>query len=180
MEEALRIDNGKLVCNSAFCKTFIHCGEPSAGSMPLTQRRRSEERAYISLTQELPSVGRSIGAEDAAFDQRVIRALKIVSSSSMTSISVKTVAAELNISPSRFRDLFKEQVGMPFHKYDVSLRLERAWALINTTACTAQEAARSAGFTDMCNFHRAFKRHYGVTPGSIKARRLSIESRSPH
>jgi len=102
-------------------------------------------------------------------DGRVAMALELMMTSSSQSVSVKSVAAVVNISPSRLRHLFKEEVGIPFHKYEVILRLERVRTLLRTIDCSVKEAARMAGFMDLSNFTNAFKRVYGITPGAFKS-----------
>jgi AraC-like DNA-binding protein len=115
----------------------------------------------------------TIPFRESTIDSRIAKALQIILSSSIQSNSVKSVAAVLNLSPSRMRDLFKEQVGMPFHKYEIMLRLERARTLLCTAKCSVEEAARIANFMDVSNFTKAFKRSYGVTPGRMKTGTLA-------
>jgi len=115
----------------------------------------------------------SVPLMESTVDARIARALEIILSSSIHTNSVKSMAAVLNLSPSRLRDLFKEQVGMPFHKYEIMLRLERARTLLCTAKCSVQEAARIANFMDVSNFTKAFKRSYGVTPGRMKTGTLA-------
>lgn len=101
-------------------------------------------------------------------DDRIAMVIELMISSPMKSISVDSVAALLSISPSRLRHLFREQVGIPIHKYEVMLRLERVKLLLRTTDCSVKETARMLGFMDMSNFSHMFKKAYGVTPGTVR------------
>jgi AraC family transcriptional regulator of arabinose operon len=109
------------------------------------------------------------GLISSNIDERIAMVLKLMISSPMRSIPVESVAALLGLSPSRLRHLFKEQVGVAFHKYEVMLRLERVRLLLRTTDCRVKEAARMLGFVDMSNFTYMFKRAYGMTPGAIRS-----------
>ena len=102
-------------------------------------------------------------------DERIVMVLELMMASPMKSISVPSTAAILQLSPSRLRHLFKEQVGVSLHKYEVLLRLERVRMLLRTTDCTVKEASRILGFKDTGNFGHLFKRTYGVTPGKDRS-----------
>jgi AraC-like DNA-binding protein len=111
------------------------------------------------------------GSPGSNIDQRIAIVIEFMIASPMKSISVESVAALLSLSPSRLRHLFKEQVGIPMHKYEVMLRLERVRLLLRTTDCSVKETARMLGFVDMSNFNHMFKRAYGVTPGAVRGER---------
>ena len=102
-------------------------------------------------------------------DERIAMVLELMVSSQTGSVPVKSVAAVTNLSPSRLRHLFKEEVGTSFHRYGLMLRLERVRLLLCTTDCTVKEAARMVGFVDLSNLTNAFKRTYGATPGALRA-----------
>ena len=135
--------------------------------------RRVEEQVNSVLREALANqVKTSYGVNvppSSSIDDRIAMVLELMVSSSIRSVSVESAAAVLNISSSRLRHLFKEQVGIPFHKYEIMMRLERVRLLLRTTDCSVKEAARMLGFVDMSNFSHMFKRTYGVTPGSVKA-----------
>jgi AraC-like DNA-binding protein len=94
--------------------------------------------------------------------------LELMLASPNKSVPVDSTAAILHISPSRLRHLFKEQVGIPFHRYEVLLRLDQVRMLLRTTDCTVKEASKIAGFKDTGNFGHLYKRTFGVTPGSTR------------
>jgi AraC family transcriptional regulator, arabinose operon regulatory protein len=105
----------------------------------------------------------------ATVDERIAMVLELMVTSQTGSVPVKSVAAVTNLSPSRLRHLFKEEVGTSFHRYGLLLRLERVRLLLCTTDCTVKEAARMVGFMDLSNLTNAFKRTYGATPGALRA-----------
>src|SRR5450432_665636 len=65
-------------------------------------------------------------------DRRVKKILEYIASSPIDA-TLDSAAAAVLISPSRLRHLFKEQVGLSFHKYLINVRLERARHLLSTT-----------------------------------------------
>ena len=54
------------------------------------------------------------------------RALTLVDRNFAKDLTDAAVAQQLGLSTSHFRFLFKQATGQPFHKYLVSLRLEKA------------------------------------------------------
>jgi len=82
-------------------------------------------------------------------------------------LSLLQLASLSNLSLHRFATAFREQVGMPPHRYQCHLRLEHARSLLNQGVSPA-DAAIEVGFFDQSHLSRHFKRRYGVTPGRAK------------
>lgn len=82
--------------------------------------------------------------------------------------SLTALAADAALSPSRFRHLVSERVGMPLRPYVRWLRLQRA---LESAARGANltEAAQSAGFADAAHLTRTMRRHFGVPPSAVVA-----------
>jgi transcriptional regulator GlxA family with amidase domain len=114
--------------------------------------RRSSEAEEANLRAHLTEKFRnSIDlnvSHGLKLDERVAFVLEMMHSSSNRSVPVKSVAAMLGISPSRLRHLFKEQLGISLHKYEIFLRLEHVRLILRTTDCCVKQAARFAGFSD--------------------------------
>lgn len=102
------------------------------------------------------------------YNCRIKKVLDFIESSPIESVSLEAAAAVLRISPSRFRHLFKDYVGVSFHKYVIRLRLERAHHLLRTTSFTVEKIAGMLGIQDLSHFARDFKRAYGVSPGATR------------
>ncbi len=99
---------------------------------------------------------------------RIKKVLDFLESTPSEFISLESASAVLSISPSRFRHLFKDYVGVSFHKYVIRLRLERAHHLLRTTSFTVEKIAGMLGIQDLSHFARDFKRAYGVSPGATR------------
>jgi AraC-like DNA-binding protein len=66
-----------------------------------------------------------------------------------------------------FAAFFREHVGVPPHKYVVTMRLARARALL-ATGRLCGEVAADVGFFDQSHLNRWFESAYGVTPGGYQ------------
>lgn len=79
---------------------------------------------------------------------------------------IEELAAECQISPSRFAHVFKAQTGMAVRPYVRWLRLTRALDEVGGGR-TLTAAAHAAGFADAAHFSRTMRRHFGIAPTAI-------------
>jgi AraC-like DNA-binding protein len=80
------------------------------------------------------------------------------------SMSAGDLAAELQVSPSRFARVFKAEMGVSLVDYRNQLRLERFLALVDAGQANLRAAALAAGFGSYAQFHRVFLALHGVSP----------------
>jgi AraC-like DNA-binding protein len=101
-----------------------------------------------------------------AADPRVLRAMAEVAARLDRPLSLREVAGQVHISPSRLRHLFVSETGMTFRPYVLWLRLLRALELaVSGESWTA--AAHGAAFADSAHLARTFRRMFGVSPTAL-------------
>jgi AraC-like DNA-binding protein len=83
--------------------------------------------------------------------------------------SIETLSKMAMMSATRLKNKFKEVYGMKIYEYYNRNRLHKAKEMITRNGSTVKEAAYSIGFSNLSNFSRAFKKEFGVLPGSIKS-----------
>src|SRR5262245_40422714 len=83
-------------------------------------------------------------------------------------VSIADLAQAAGVSGTQVIRAFSAGTGMPPHAYLVSLRVERAKALLREGR-SAAEAALETGFYDQSQLTRHFKRLTGVTPARFAA-----------
>ena len=83
-------------------------------------------------------------------------------------VSIDDLALAAGVSGTHVIRAFSAGTGMPPHAYLVSLRVERAKALLRDGRSPA-EVALETGFYDQSQFTRHFKRLTGVTPARFAA-----------
>jgi transcriptional regulator GlxA family with amidase domain len=104
---------------------------------------------------------------------RIWRALELLHES--RTVRVAQIASSLNLSQSRFRHLFKQQLGVsPTHYFKIA-RLSQAEELLKSSFLTIKEVAVRVGVNDVSHFVRDYKALFGQTPS--EARRRSQENR---
>lgn len=81
----------------------------------------------------------------------------------------EAAAAEINMSSSHFRRLFKKFTGQPPMNFINELKLEyAAQALCENPALPLKAVAQQWGFEDIYYFGKLFKRRFGIPPGAYR------------
>jgi AraC family transcriptional regulator len=82
--------------------------------------------------------------------------------------SLGELAAVASMSPSHFRVLFRQSVGLPVHKYVIKCRVDYAVELLSKTSMKLSDVALNAGFADQSHMSRCMRRVIGLTPAEVK------------
>jgi transcriptional regulator GlxA family with amidase domain len=85
-------------------------------------------------------------------------------------LTVEALAGHAHMSVRGFARAFRREVGMTPAAYVEAVRVERAVAMLQTTAAGADQIAAACGFGTAETFRRAFRRRMGVTPGEYRDR----------
>jgi len=100
-------------------------------------------------------------------DPRVLAAIRHIQDKVDQPISLEEVAALANLSPSRFRQLFVAETGMPLRTYLLWRRLLHVWTLLMQGQSLAA-AAHAAGFADSAHLSRTARTMFGLPPSSMQ------------
>jgi AraC-like DNA-binding protein len=82
--------------------------------------------------------------------------------------SVRRLADVANLSRSRLSQRFRELTGEPPMQYVTKVRMHRAHERLRSENASVAELAGAFGYESEPAFARAFKRHTGSTPGSVR------------
>ncbi|HEX6185255.1 MAG TPA: helix-turn-helix domain-containing protein [Pyrinomonadaceae bacterium] len=106
-------------------------------------------------------------------DERVGKAIRMAEECLHKGWSAARLAGLVNLSPSRFHQLFKEETGEPPARYLRGLRMRRARELLETTHLSVKQVMAGVGVSDESHFVRDFKKTCGLTPARYRERFLS-------
>jgi AraC family transcriptional regulator of arabinose operon len=82
-----------------------------------------------------------------------------------------SAAKLVNLSVSRLRHVFKQEIGLSPLQRQRRMRLSRARHLLQVSFLSVKEVAATVGVKDMSHFVRDYKLKYGETPSQTKASR---------
>jgi AraC-like DNA-binding protein len=84
--------------------------------------------------------------------------------------TLESLASHASMSRSAFAARFTELIGQSAMQYVTRWRMNTAQKTLAEGRVTVAEVAHSLGYESEPAFNRAFKRHTGVSPGSIKTK----------
>ena len=90
-------------------------------------------------------------------------------------ISVSEAASIAGMSESNFQHVFTEEIGMPFTRFLISQRMEKAAALLLNTDLRIGEVAEKVGISNQNYFSLQFKKTYGQGPLEFRNAARSAE-----
>lgn len=74
----------------------------------------------------------------------------------------------VNLSPSRFRHLFKQETGTTPGQYIKELRLRKAEKMLRTTFLSVKQVLKQVGLGSNAHFVHDFRKKYGMTPTAYR------------
>lgn len=81
---------------------------------------------------------------------------------------LESLAAEVGISLSKFKQAFPLICGMPPYSYLRLLRMEKAMHLLREQGFTVTEAALEVGYSNLSHFSKTFTTHFGIKPSQVR------------
>lgn len=117
-----------------------------------------------------PSPIKSVNMTRAVTHQALEKSLQFLLENTRRSLTLKNVADEVGLSPSRLANLFKSQTGTSPMAHHMHLRVQEAAGLLASTGLTVKEVAARMGFHDPYYFSRAFKSHLQISPSGYRQR----------
>lgn len=99
--------------------------------------------------------------------RRLQRVLDYVHDHLGDDLALTELAGIAHLSPSHFKVLFKQAVGVPVHQYVIRSRVEFAIELLRRGKLAASDVALQAGFASQSHMARCMRRVAGVTPGAV-------------
>ena len=101
------------------------------------------------------------------------RAMELIQQRYWDQVSLSSLALQVGMSKYHLSRRFREVLGVTFRDYLLSVRLERAKALLATGQVSITEVAQNVGFGDLPRFDKVFKRYTGVTPSAYRSLAIS-------
>jgi AraC-like DNA-binding protein len=127
---------------------------------------RQGERRGGFTTQEFDRLSFGEALPDRNIDHRIRRAAAQLNDFSGSKMTAAECAASVNLSPSRFLHLFKEQTGVSFRAFRAWKRARHLLHFVNEDINLAH-LAQDIGYPDSTHFSHSIRRFYGLQPRAI-------------
>lgn len=107
-------------------------------------------------------------------DARIAAALRRLQYDPSTRHNLASMAADADLSPSRFQHLFKQVTGVPLRRYRTWCRMS-AVVKMATDGASLTNAAYAAGFASSAHFSAAFREMFGLSPTRLNLKCIAVE-----
>lgn len=116
------------------------------------------------------------GSQHTVSNENMEKALRHIDEHySENELSLSSVASAVNLAPTYFSGLFKNNVGVNFVEYLNSLRIEKAKEMLCCTTLRVNEISEKVGYSDYRYFGQVFKKYTGESPKSYQKTRFIDE-----
>ncbi len=127
--------------------------------------RRQQRRGGFT-TGEFDQLAFGKALPDRNLDERIKRSAAKLNDFSGVKMTAADCAASVNLSPSRFLHLFKEQTGVSFRAFRAWKRARHLLHFVNEDVNLAH-LAQDIGYPDSTHFSHSIRRFYGLQPRAI-------------
>lgn len=161
---------GRAIAQRFLAQDIAEVGDEAAGEIVRAMFERWLDGRREDTATEARRLVRHIAAgvePTTVTDPRILSAIAYINERLSNPITLDEVASHACLSPSRFRHLFAEQVGMGLRPYILWRRFILTWDLL-MRGKSLSDAAHAAGFADSAHLSRTSKRAFGFAPSGIQ------------
>ncbi len=143
----------------------IYCGEGPFRKLELDIRVR---QILLELSRHYAEEPGHSSEGDESVHVQVQKAIKYLNIHYSDHITIASMAEQLEMNPSYFRHLFKEQTQMSFKSYITHLRLSQARKLLLATDKSVGEIVNEVGYSNVNQFYTIFRKFSNLSPGEYR------------
>jgi transcriptional regulator GlxA family with amidase domain len=101
-------------------------------------------------------------------DRRIDLIIAKIEAEPAGSWDTPSLAALVNLSPSRFRHLFKQETGMGPAQYLKDFRLRKAEIMLRSSFLSVKQILKRVGLGSNTHFVHDFRKMFGMTPTAYR------------
>ena len=101
-------------------------------------------------------------------DRRIELVIARIKSEPAVAWDTLTLSTLVNLSPSRFRHLFKQETGKGPAQYLKEFRLRKAEKMLRTTFLSVKQVLKHVGLGSNAHFDHEFRKQYGMSPTAYR------------
>lgn len=119
---------------------------------------------------DAPAPRRRRPSHTAALVGQVDRAVELIDASFAQPLTLRELAAAAHMSPFHFARVFRELVGVPPHRYLMTVRLRHAVRLLQDGGGVSN-VCYDVGFASLSHFITVFRARFGIVPSQARVSR---------
>ncbi|PHR94836.1 MAG: AraC family transcriptional regulator [Leeuwenhoekiella sp.] len=168
-------------------KKFLTSNKPEIKSIPRSENRlqnffkimhfleigfesQNVEIAFINLYHLVASLIYQENANPSQFkDDTVSKSIEFLNQNLQKNLKVESLAAQQNLSVSRYSELFKKKTGYSPIQYFNKLKIQKSCQFLYFTDMTMKEICSKIGYDDPYYYSRAFKKLMGMPPSKYRS-----------
>lgn len=131
----------------------------------LSDLRSIREHVFSFFNKALAVIREKRNNKDESIVKKVEQ---IIEERYKSDISIKTVAAEIYLSPNYLGSIFKKCTGKPLNDYLCQYRMEKAKEMLQSPKNKVSKVAREVGIPNVSYFCLLFKDMFGIAPGEYQ------------
>jgi len=132
----------------------------------ILQAEEASGAVEYCLAGELFRLYVALFSKTSSKNPHVRRVEDYIRASYMLPLRVEQIARQMNLDRRYLSRLFKKETGQSLQEYLLRVRLEEGRQHLRQGR-GVQETARLVGYSDVSNFSRMFKKHFGQSPVEI-------------
>jgi AraC family transcriptional regulator, arabinose operon regulatory protein len=101
-------------------------------------------------------------------DRRIELVIRKIKTEPAAPWAVESLCTLVNLSPSRFRHLFKQETGIGPAHYIKECRMRRAERMLRTTFLSVKQILKQVGLGSNTHFVHDFRKKHGMTPTAYR------------
>lgn len=137
--------------------------EPLLPQLQAAHEGRLDPAAVRPLVRAVVQATTGRPAPERRLDPRIAQVVARLQALPLRDFQLEPLAAEVQLSPSRLRELFRAQTGSPISQY---ARWQSVWRAVRLwqDGLRLTDLALEAGFHDLAHMNRAFVETFGINP----------------
>jgi AraC-like DNA-binding protein len=97
---------------------------------------------------------------------------KFISENYLEHHSIASIARKFNTNTTYLKTGFRQVFGYGLFTFLIRIRMERAIELLQSSRLSIGRVAEATGYSSAVSFVKAFKKHFGYTPGKMRSKHL--------
>lgn len=133
---------------------------------------KAEELIYLTLKELFKRENPTTHALNQIDVQKIYKVRDTILTDLTLTPVIKDLAAQIGMSESKFKRLFKQIFGDSFFSYYQKFRIKEAARLIKENKMSVSEVGFTMGFTNLSHFAKVFEEHVGMKPKTFQKNKL--------